>query len=480
MSLRSIAQFDFVAADLHLDAAGYWFRANPSPSSMALLERIKDCARMLSKAGSLQRTKALECMAGALGFTNWHTLNAHLSKPDSFSGEVTNNWLDRLKHSIILMVDTPPDLALPASQIAAFKDFAEKLSRLSGCPVDTILDKVCAGLCGASNWMSVETRSPLQTTEPLYRFEIDSLEPNSGRFIESPACAQLIDELDSIYQDATTEDQIRKARIWIEQTLVRQPGFLEGGLCLAQIHYDTTEGDLRLALNTIERFIKQTEALIPTWFRGKILWGWVSNRFYHRMLWLRMNIHQQADWMREALKGARKQLRLNPSDNLGVRYIYPLMLLETEQYEKALKAARLPKESGHQVAWIKSFCLYATGNKPKFIKELTTALFDLPVLRQILLDGAEEVAEENWYRGVIPSMDVLHQYAWPAYLSVPGLAQACIEFLSEPLVKQAEAELAEYWRGFWQKGDQAQGNYTGYETLKMKWQRVIEQHFAAC
>ncbi|MCV4065274.1 hypothetical protein OD783_33915, partial [Pseudomonas aeruginosa] len=40
--------------------------------------------------------------------------------------------------------------------------------------------------------------------------------------------------------------------------------------------------------------------------------------------------------------------------------------------------------------------------------------------------------------------------------------------------------LAEYWRGFWQKGDNAQGNYTGYETLKLKWQGVIERHFAAC
>ncbi|HEJ4408014.1 TPA: hypothetical protein SL557_000297 [Pseudomonas aeruginosa] len=480
MSLQSIAQFDVVAADLRMDAAGYWFRVNPSPSSKALLERIKDCARMLSKAGSLQRTKALECMAGALGFPNWHTLNAHLTKPDSFSGEISNNWLDRLKHSIILMVDTPPDLALPASQIAAFKELAEKLSRLSECPVDTILDKVCAGLCGASNWLSVETRSPLQTTEPLYRFEIDRIEPNSGRFIESPACAQLIDELGSIYQDATTDDEIRKARIWIEKTLVRQPGFLEAGLCLAQIHYDTNDGDLRLALNTIDRFIKQAEALIPTGYRGRIPWSWVSNRFYHRMLWLRMSIYQQAGWMREALKGARKQLRLNPRDNLGVRYIYPLMLLETEQYDKALKAARLSKESGHQVAWIRSFCFYATGNKTQFIKELTTALFDLPVLREILLDGAEEVAEEDRYRGVIPSMDVLFQYARPAYLSVPGLTKACIEFLSEPIVKQAETELTEYWRGFWQKGDMAQGDYTGYEVLKMKWQKVIEQHFAAC
>jgi hypothetical protein len=65
-------------------------------------------------------------------------------------------------------------------------------------------------------------------------------------------------------------------------------------------------------------------------------------------------------------------------------------------------------------------------------------------------------------------------------MSAPGLTKACIEFLSEPIVKQAETELAEYWRGFWQKGDNAQGNYTGYETLKLKWQGVIERHFAAC
>ncbi|MNR14727.1 hypothetical protein D3C85_1312190 [compost metagenome] len=44
--------------------------------------------------------------------------------------------------------------------------------------------------------------------------------------------------------------------------------------------------------------------------------------------WMEMTIYHDAEWMLDCLRDARKQLRLNPHDNFGVRDIYLLMLLD--------------------------------------------------------------------------------------------------------------------------------------------------------
>ena len=55
--------------------------------------------------------------------------------------------------------------------------------------------------------------------------------------------------------------------------------------------------------------------------------GRLNQRIYHRMLWLRMQMHYDADDLKSAVKVARRQLKLNPNDNLGVRFVHPLLLL---------------------------------------------------------------------------------------------------------------------------------------------------------
>lgn len=475
------SSFDRLAGQLDLVFISFWLNQRPAGVANEWMVRIKNGGRMLARASGLQRSKALECMAEALHFPNWHTLHSHLDQANALQPKtVPSAWIERLRFGLVLLTDPEPDVALSPAQVLAFEDLAARLSAGAGTPVDIVLDKVCAGFCGATSWAEVKIRSPLRTTAPLYRFELDEFEPGSGRFIESPACSKLIEELDGVFQDAQSPTELDRARKWIEKALVQQPGFLEGGLCLARIQYLTGGTNLRPSLTTIEHFIKQAESLIPRGYRGKLPWGWISNRFYHRMLWLQMTIYHDAGWMRECLKGARKMLRLNPSDNLGVRHYYPLMLLEVGECEKALKAARFPKEAECQQALIRAFCFFAVGNRPAFLQALTTALFEVPILRLFLLDDFDgELPDgDEGFRGVIPDMETFTQFAWPAYQAVPGLQQACTDYLSNPLVQQAEGRLREYWKGYWRRGSEAVGDHYGWEALKRQLREAIQQQLA--
>lgn len=383
-----------------------------------------------------------------------------------------------LKFSLVLLLENDTEVALQPSQITAFEDFATRLSQQASCAVELVLDTVCAGFCGGVAWAAVKSRNPLNASTPLYHFKIDHLTSISSRFTESKACQQLIDELYDNYLETNTREQLQRAEEWIQTALVRQPDFLEGGLCLANIYYE--QGNLQAAYVTIQKFIKKTERLIPKGYRGKILWGCVTNRFYHRMLWLQMRLFHDAGWMRPCLTSARKQLRLNPNDNLGVRHLYPLMLLEVGEYEKAAKAAHFKEEIGGDVALMHAFCRFALGDRPRFFKCLITALFELPILRQFLTDDDCEMPNgDDGYRAITPDLNTFERYAWPAYLSVPGLQAACIDFLANPFVRDAEDQLSVYWKGYWGKGADALGTSQGWHALIDKLSASLQERLSA-
>ncbi|MFC9008443.1 tetratricopeptide repeat protein [Streptomyces microflavus] len=473
------SSFDSFAGDLDALGIEFWYRLNPEGVSSRLNDRIKFGAKILAKACNIQRSRALECFAVALAFKNWHGLCSHLNSATGFSdGRAPDDWVEPLKFSLVLLLNSDTEAALQPKQITALEDFGARLSQQASCSVELVLDMVCAGFCGGEAWAEVKSRNALNANTPLYQFQMDHSDPRAGRFTESIACQQLLSELDDYYQGTKTQEQLHRAEKWIKSALVKQPDFLECGLCLAQIYYD--QGNLQAAYKTIHDFIKKAERLIPKGYRGKIEWGWKTNRVYHRMLWLQMTIYHDADWMRKCLASARKQLRLNPNDNLGVRYIYPLMLLETGEVDKAAKAARFKDKNRGEVTLVQAFCRFALGDHPGFVECLVTALFSLPVLRLFLMDDDSEMPEgDDGYRGVIPDLDTFVRYAWPAYLSVPGLQQACIDFLADPFVRDAEDQLSVYWKGFWRRGPDALGTSQGWYALKDKLAASTMERMAA-
>lgn len=466
--------FDRAAQALDLAVESFWFNQRPTEQAERLEARVKMAARLLGKAANIKHSQALDAVAQALRFPAWHHLSAHLVRPANMGpGPLPTGWLDALSAAVVLMVVPEDDVTLPAAQLDAFEKLGETLAMLTDAPKQQVLEGIFAVLCGGRDWHEVRHRSPLGATAPLYRFvvhEQDAEDGVGGCFEESPACRQLVEQLDDAWQgyDGFTRQQKKRARRWVEEALVQQPGFLEAGLALAWMQ---REKDSPQALATATATLRQAEALIPQGFKGRILWGHLGNRFYHRLLWLQLELNHEQGHADAAVRIARKQLRLNPGDNLGVRYVLPFLLLEQGEVAAARRSLKaVEDEHGLTAAAMRAFVAFAEEKVAEFRHELATAVFTLPVLRVFLLnDGKALSPADSGYRGVQPDMESFAKFAWPSYCSVPGLRTACASFLAEPAVRAAESELAAYWEGYWETrrtpGAQRVGSAEGWQQL---------------
>ena len=401
---------------------------------MSLGERIKLAAKYLGKAAAIQHSAALEAVAQAVRFPNWHQLSAHLGRATAAAddGRLPATWPDALSGALLLLADAQPDIAMPEAQLKAYESIAQTLAMLTDTSAQDVLDGVCAALCGGRTWAEVRARNPLKATSALYSFVLEEPEilydedeeeaegkliQSRGYFDESRACTALIEALDEQWQgyDNFTKAHKRQARIWVEKALAAQPGFLEAGLALASMQHDAGETE---AAATLDRFIKQAEALIPGGFKGHIPWVQLGNRFYHRMLWLRMRMHFELDDFKAAVRLARKQLKLNPGDNLGVRFVLPLLLLQQGEYVAAKRSIKgLKGEGGLAAGTIRAFCEFAVGNTDGFRRELAESLISLPWLRVFLMNQRASLPDgDDGFRGVHPDTELFTEFVWPAYV----------------------------------------------------------------
>ncbi len=466
--------FDRAAQALDIGVESFWFNQYPAEQAGKLEARIKMAAKLLGKATGLQHSQALDAVAQALRFPAWHHLTAHLGRASEFKpGPLPPGWLDALSAATLLTVVPEDDVTLPAAQLDAFEAFGETLAMLIDAPKQRVLDGVSAALCGGRSWREVRNRSPLNAVEPLYHFQVfeqDAEGGVGGCFELSPACHQLVEELDDCWQgyDDFTKPQKKRARAWVESVLVAQPGFLEGGLALAWMQRDAKEAE---ATKTAARFVRAAEVLVPKGFKGRILWGHIGNRFYHRLLWLQLGLSHEHGDSEAAAKVARKLLRLNPGDNLGVRYVLPFLHLEQGEVAAARRSLKaIADEPGLTASATRAFVAFAADDPESFRGEMVTALFTLPVLRSFLLNDPMALpAGESGYRSVQPDMETFAEFAWPSYSIVPGLRKACLALLAEPAIREAERELAVYWEGYWETrhkpGAVRTGSAEGWQSL---------------
>lgn len=372
MSLNSStpSTFDGAVRVLDLGFSVFLLRDKPAEIATLMTERIKLTAKFLARVAGAGHSETLEVVSQALIFPSWHHLSAHLLMPQTLANHgLPARWLDSLSYAALLLAKPKLDLALPATQLTAFERLGEKLSMLADVPIQRVLDGVCAALCAGKSWQEVQTRNSLKTTHSLYTFVLDEADGSAGYFEWSPALHELVEELDDQWQgyDEFTKPEQKRARRWVENALAAQPGFLEAGLALAQMQYDADEPE---ATATLDRFIRQAEALIPKGFKGQIVWSQLGNRCYHRMLWLRMTMQKARGNWKSVVRLARKQLKLNPSDNLGVRFVLPLTLLVDGDYEAAKKATKGLAGEGMTASVVRAFCEYAVGNRVAFRREL--------------------------------------------------------------------------------------------------------------
>jgi len=194
-----------------------------------------------------------------------------------------------------------------------------------------------AMLQGADSWEVLTKRKPEESKKPLYTFHYDR---HRGTFEWSDACVVLVEKMDSMwqnYEDIPQENQELAAEL-ITNKVAKRPDFLEGCLALATIQ--KIEGRLEKARESYREGIKRAEALIPKEYKGPIDWLYTENRFYHRLLYNYMLWCAEYGKIVSAIKLARKQLRLNPGDNLGVHISLPIMLAADGQHASAERAMR--------------------------------------------------------------------------------------------------------------------------------------------
>ncbi|MGS0974110.1 hypothetical protein [Burkholderia glumae] len=476
--------FDRAAHELDLHGESFWFNHAPGESASLLKERIKLTAKLFAKMTGLTHSAALDVLAQAFRFPAWHHLSRHISRATGFDGDsLPSGWLDALSAVIVLKARPEDDVALSPERRTAFEKLAGTLSMLSDFPVQKVLDEVVAKLCGGSDWREVCERHPLMARTPLYGFSVlDDADATclSGSFSESSACSELIRELDDQWQgyDESTATQKRTARQWVARALNAQPGFLEAGLALASMQ---REDGPEIALHTATRYVRKADALIPKGFKGSLPWSHVSNRFYHRLLWLQLELNHELGDSAAAARIARKMLRLAPNDNLGVRYVLPYLLLEQENVAGAKRALNpIADEEGLTAAATRAFVAFADGLRERFRCELGMALFTLPALRCFLSNDWEALPpDELGYRSIQPDMEVFGRFAWATYCTWPGLREACEQFLAEPIVLRAEQELRTCWNLYWREGrglrDGGAGAWDEWHGQVIQWVEMIAE-----
>ncbi|HEJ2342300.1 TPA: hypothetical protein SMW50_006246 [Pseudomonas aeruginosa] len=477
-----VSSFDSWSSEL---ASGYTvasIQTTPADFVGELVERIKFSARNLKLATGLKQAEALETISSALAFRNWHELNSHLARATSRQHvALGDEWVLRLQPALVLTLRTNPEVPLKPKQITGLESFATELAKVSGYQAGFILDAVVAKLCSGLSWNQVKARTLLDAQTPLYRFIVDEKYPEDSRFVASDACIALSDRMFGMFPTHGVLNEMQRARVcqWIRKTLEKQPAFLEGGVQLAELLDDVGDPD---AATIVSRYLAAFEALVPKDFKGPIRWAWHQNRLYHRLMFLRLQmLHRNAETkteMKRAVALARRMYRLNPNDNLGVRYLLPLLLLQVGEYRSAERASwKIKTEGTGDALLVQAFCSFAVGDLDLFRDQLVGALFHIPAWRTLLLDDQATLPDgDTGYRGLVPDMNLLCSYAWPTYQMVSNLEQACRTLMNKPMVIEAEAELRELWYNLPSRpGEERSRALAKYDQRKRAWKAAIAQ-----
>lgn len=421
-----------------------------------VVESVKRCARFVRLEAGISHSQALERMSEAVGFPSWHALqsaakraisnhtdltDASLPERQNIASEQFHTFARALPLLLRLSKDLPPD----EDARGGLEALAESLSGVFDWPIDRARSLI-ARLHGSDTWSALCSRDPVDSREPLYGFD-----PERGAFVWSVACQALVDKQDSCFQiegDYTGElsDLDEDACFaWILETCGRRPDFLGGLLALGTGLEE--RGDILAAGRCYRDAIRQADGLIGR-YRGKITWSSLDNRFYHRLLYalMRWSVHRRH--LNQAIRLARRQLRRNPNDNLGVRYDIPVLLVADGQYDAAQRA--LKKWAHHEADnphthVTKSLCLMTPTPTPEGIREFLLALFRFPFLRNMIVDGDYPEpfgGDRSWSRGIIPNCERIYFQFDALAPTYPMVDAAYKMVLGDPEVERIEAELA--------------------------------------
>ena len=428
------------------------FVVAPDIMVQRLLDAAKRHARFLEdQFPSIGHRKMLEHVAKAASFPDWHafqTLTTSILErygpPHGSRTNAPGTLFEPFVPALPLLIQVAPDLSPNLKQMEGIESLVQRLSDSLGNPPAIKIKNVMAKLNGSDTWDLLLERKAENSTKPLYKFCIDG---DRGVFAWTPACADLVEQMDALWQRYSDRpaSEKKRARLYIESIVAKRPDFLEGWLALATI--EELDGHDEIVGAIYEKAIQRADALIPAEFKGTLSWLDMDNRFYHRLLYGHMRWNIRHAKFTKAVKLARRQLKLNPEDNLGVRIDLPLLLaVEGKTSSAAVAMRRLTNgdESldGH-ILLILSLCHLLSGDTTKGQALFLNALFELPALRPLMQEQRIPDMHDiswRWHRGVIPDLETL----WFQFETVViWRPDACVETMFAKILQHPEVQKAE-------------------------------------
>lgn len=438
----------------------------PETLGSELLEVSKRAARFLRKADpSKSHSDCLESVALAAGMPTWHALqtlaqaliddfhpDAHWPRPEGAYDRAAV-----LAPAFPMLARATPSSSPTPEQRFGLQTFAERLSAASSLPLATT-KMVVAKMNGADSWDDLLARRPESTSEFLseflYRFEVEHDDGVAvGRFVRSNACQALVDELDELLEHYQEGDEVEREQVRqrITQVITNRPDFIEGLLVAAEL----APGDqpsMRRKGKLLADAIAHADAVIHPTFEGQVSWLHVDNRFYLRLrqAYLEWNILWGS--RKRAIDLARRQLQLNPSDNLGARYFLPLLLAADKRFTSARKAlAKLDGEDADSIAtghFVRSLVFATLGLRRDAIESLLYALFLFPALRDVIAlnSGQWGPIDHEAQRNVLLDRDTLLLQYVVLTPHVAGLEDWFRSTVERQEVRAAEEDLAHTYR----------------------------------
>ena len=416
--------------------------AKPALLGGRVVDASKPLARLLEQqVPNLKHSAALEVVAKAVGFQHWHELNTHAQQliedfpPDQArpSYELALTRLAPFQRALALFVHVPDAMPPAHEHRAILESTADALSD-NGIE-RTLALRALARMQRADSWNELLARLPIDHPKPLYSFALPRTEQEGGHFDWSLACGELVKEQDALYQgyDDRPASEQRQLEVWVRQTLDRRPDFLEAYLALGTV-FEARDETYREAGPVYAQAITRAEALIPKGFKGQGPWIWIENRFYHRLLYAHMSWYAWTGQYPKAVALARKQLRRNKDDNLGIRCLLPSLLVAAGRPDEAHSFAerRLRKDADHDAGYLLALSVggAAVGDHRAAKRDFLNALVSWPPLR--LLPDAQQ-----------------SHFAYQISSEGAPIERLFKRWLAAPAVIEAETELKRLWESAW-------------------------------
>lgn len=392
------------------------FYAKPSRLATSVMSASKMLAKALVKHKLVPgHRQALEHIAKAAGYADYHALQTLCKNTEGAHG---GNFavLDAFVPALPLLLSVHPKDIPSDRQQATWLRFATELGkRISAVPLP-VLDCI-AELFNEPSWQSLCQRPLLSTAEPMYSFSVSQFmfEPKAkGAFYLAPGVLDLIEELTDAVAgyDEMLEAEQMEVKTYLLQLLKRRPDFMDARLVLADIvdRDNLTDSSQKTGFDPMPLYLSvigQAEALIPDDFNGTIDWSGGFNRFYLQALNGAMRGAALGGDLTMAINLAKKQLRLNPEDNQGVRFDLPALQAAAgdEGAHAAIKRAAkgTASDDGH-LAFLRSLVNCALGQDTEGIRYFGRALLFMPALRQFLLEEEMPSVQDEVWRHYIPDL----------------------------------------------------------------------------